>query len=39
MLAHDADPGPKYSCIVVAMNKYTWTTEVLWRNRDGMAAL
>ena len=23
--------------IVDAMNKFTWTTEVLWRKRDGTA--
>ena len=26
-------------CVVAAMNKFTWTTEVLWRKRDGMATL
>ena len=31
----DADPGLRGPCVVAAMNKFTWTTEVLWRK--GMA--
>ena len=25
--------------VVAATNKFTWTAEVLWRKRDGMATL
>ena len=35
----DADPGPQGRCVVAAINKFTGTTEVLWRKRDGMAAV
>ena len=35
----DADSGPRGPCVVAAVNKFTQTTEVLWRKRDGMAAL
>ena len=35
----DADSGPQGPCVVDAMNKFTWTTEVLWRKRDGTATL
>ena len=31
--------GPAGSCVVVAVDKYTQTTEILWRKRDGMATL
>ena len=37
--ASDADPGLRDLCVVAAMEKYTWTTEILWRKRDGMATL
>ena len=33
----DADPGPRDPCVVAAMGKFTWTTEILWRKRDDMA--
>ena len=36
---HDSDPGPWDLCVVAAKDKFTWTTEVLWRKRDGMATL
>ena len=36
---HDADPSLWGLCVVDAMNKFTWTAEVLWRKRDGMATL
>ena len=35
----DADPGPQGPCVVAVMNKFTRTSEVLWRKRDGMATL
>ena len=35
----DADPGLRDPCVVAAMDKYTWTTEILWRKRDSMATL
>ena len=35
----DADPSPWGLCAVAAMNKFTWTTEVLWRKRESMATL
>ena len=35
----DADPGPQGPCVVAAINKFTRTIEVLWRKRDGMAAV
>ena len=35
----DADPGPRDLCVVAAVDKFTWTTEILWRTRDGMATL
>ena len=35
MLYNDADPGPWGPCVVAEMNKFTRTTEVLWR--EGMA--
>ena len=34
-----ADPGLRGPCVVAEMDKFTGTTEVLWRKRDGMAAL
>ena len=37
--AVDADPSPPGPCVVDVTNKFTWTTEVLRRKRDGMAAL
>ena len=30
---------PAGSCVVAAIDKYTRTTEILWRKRDGMAIL
>ena len=33
------DPGPQDLCVVAAMDKFTRTTEILWRKRDGMATL
>ena len=35
----DADAGPQDLCVATAMNKFTWTTEILWRKRNGMATL
>ena len=35
----DADPGPWVPCVVAAMAKFTQTTEILCRKRDGMATL
>ena len=35
----DADPDPQDLCVVAAMDKFTWTTEILWRKREGMATL
>ena len=35
----DADPGPRDLCVVAAMDKFTRTTEILWRKRDSMATL
>ena len=32
---HDVDPGWEGLCVVAAINKFTWTTEILWRK--GMA--
>ena len=29
---YDADPGQQGPCVVAAMNKFTQTTEVLWRS-------
>ena len=36
---YDANPGQQGPCVVAAMDKFTWTTEILWRKRDGMATL
>ena len=36
---NDVDPGPQDPCAVEAIDKYTWTTEILWSKRDGMATL
>ena len=30
-LLSDVDPGPWDPCVVAAMDKFTWTTEFLWR--------
>ena len=38
-VANDADPSPWDLCVVAAMDKFTQTTEILWRKRDGMATL
>lgn len=35
----DADPGRQDPCVVATMNKFTWTTEILWKKRDGMPTL
>ena len=35
----DADSGPRGPCVVAATNKFTQTTEVLWRKRGGVATL
>ena len=35
----DGNSGQWGPCVVAAMNKLTQTTEVLWRKRDGIAAL
>ena len=35
----DVDPGPWDPCVVVAMDKFTRTTEILWRKRDSKATL
>ena len=33
------DSRPQSPCVVAATNKFTWATEALWRERDGMATL
>ena len=38
-LSIDVDPGLQDPCVVAAVDKFTRTTEVLWRKRDGMAVL
>ena len=38
-LKTDADPSLWNPCVVVAMDKFTPTTEILWRKRDGTATL
>ena len=35
----DGDPGQQGPCVAAAMNKFTGTTEVLWRKRDSTATL
>ena len=36
----DADPGQRDPVLwLQQINKYTWTTEILWRKRDSMATL
>ena len=35
----DMDPGPWDPCVVAAMDKFTHSTEILWRKRDSMASL
>ena len=35
----DEDPGRQGPCVVAAMDKFTQTTEILWRKKDGMATL
>ena len=35
----DANPSLQGLCVVAAMDKFTWTTEILWRKRDGVATL
>ena len=35
----DVDPCLWNPCVVAAMDKFTQTTEILWRKRDGMATL
>ena len=39
MLYDDVDSGQRGPCVVAVTNKFTWTAEVLWRTRDGMAPL
>ena len=38
-MSGDADPGPWDPCVVAAMDKFTRTTGILWRKREGMATL
>ena len=35
----DVDPSPWDLCVVAAMEKYTWPTEILCRKRGSMATL
>ena len=35
----DVDPSPQDPRVMAAMDKFTRTTEILWRERDGMATL
>ena len=35
----DADPGQQDLCVVATTDKFTRTTEILWRKRDGMTTL
>ena len=35
----DVDPRPQDPCVVAAVDKFTRTTEILWRKKDGMATL
>ena len=35
----DAYPGQQGLCVVATMDKFTRTTEILWRKRDGMTTL
>ena len=35
----DADPGQQGLCVVATMDKFTRTTEILWRKRDSMATV
>ena len=35
----DVDPGQRGPCVVAAIDTFTRTAEILWRKRDGMAAL
>ena len=37
MTYSDADPGQWDPCAVAAIDRFTWTTEILWRKRDSMA--
>ena len=39
MIKSDADPAAWDPCVVAAIDKFTWTTDILWRKRDGMATL
>ena len=40
MNVSDVDPSPRGPCVVAAMDKFTQTTEILWRKRDdGKATL
>ena len=36
---YDADHGQRDLCAVAAIDKFTQTTEILWRKRDCMATL
>ena len=35
----DVDSGPQGPCVVAVINKFTQTTDVLWRKRDGTSTL
>ena len=35
----NADSGPRGLCVVAVTNKFTQTTEVLWKKRNSMVAL
>ena len=39
MCPGDVDSGQWGPCVVAVMNKFTGTAEILWRKRDGIAAL
>ena len=38
-LCTDVDPDPSDPYAGPAVGRFTWTTEILWRKRDGMATL
>ena len=35
----DEDPGLRDPCVVAAVDRFTQTTEILWRKKDSMATL
>ena len=39
MKTSDVDPSPQDLCVVTAIDKFTWTTEILGRKGDGMATV